>query len=1191
MTGFQGATTIAFAAVAAAGVKAFAEIVKTGAEFEAKMSRVKAISGETGDAFDALVEQAKELGANTAFSATEAAAGMENLASAGFDAMEIMGAMPGVLDLAAVSGGDVALASENMSSALRAFGGSAEEAGHYADVFANAAARTNAETLDMGYAMKYAATPMHALGYAVEDTAALIGMLADAGIKGSQAGTTLRTVALNLADGIEISGEALGDVLIQTEDSTGAMRPLADIIEEVQAAFDQLTPAEKAAAAEAEAGKLGMSGFLAIVDQGPEKLRELTTAYKEETGVAKEMAEVIQNNLTGAMEQFGGAVETLQLTVYDSIKGGLVVVVKEATEVIDVMTTAFEANSDVILGALAGIATGAGVYVTLKGLMLGAKVAQDLLNLSMATNPIGVVALAIGGLTAVIAPFVLNAMNAADESERLNAEMTELSENLSKNSQIDSAIKKYKELSTKLKDTSLTAEEASTVTAELNTVRQWIIDNSDGIVTAEGEITGAIEDQIEQLEQMNEVQRKAYDAELLNKHAEAIGRLPELEAEQNRLLAERDALYQQVTEDTALSTELKMKEIELQSLVSSGILDTVEGQVRYNELLAEASALTEGAYAFQHLAGLDATITGLGDSVENTNEDIAKTTEQIAEADAAAQEYKNVGLTLLEQGLISADEALKTYGISAEEAGEKALEAGTDTATGMGQIQEVVNLAEGEVASAFAGIAASYDELSETQQGAIDSILSAYETMTAQLSDLQTELALTDGRTAESIMANQDNTIAATETFAEEMGRAYEMGLSGSYLAALGLAEVEALPALQSFLDAGPAAVLEKQSEWEAAFGTIADTAVSSLSLEGEQAQAVKDFVLGESGVLGSVKSAVESADFKSIFLGVGEGAAEGIKESAPLSTAAVTQMTEDDAEAAKTGLNSHSPSIIFKDIYASVPEGAALGISENANLPVEAINEMNASIIEAATTDADAFVKFGESVPAKIAEGIKSGSATVVTETTILIDSINTKFTELPALLEPSFTASTTVEQEWIADMESQASTRLPTLMKQIVSYFSTLPASISSELSKTTSTVSSWFSSLISLASSNMPRVVDAILNPLQTTLQSGAQSAGEDFIDAFGDGIDSRTGSVIDSVSSFVDEIISMLEEAMYAMEDIAYASADVSPYSAELALDSVAPAAAGTTYNINVQSIPQTPYELMQAAKASAELARW
>ena len=151
--------------------------ITTGNDFEAQMSRVQAIAGATKDELEQLTDQAIELGAETSFSASEVAAGMENLASAGFTTNEIMEAMPGLLDLAASSGAELATASEIAASAIRGFGLEANESAHVADVFAEAAARTNAQTEDMGEAMKYVAPVAKTVGLSIEETAAAIGIL------------------------------------------------------------------------------------------------------------------------------------------------------------------------------------------------------------------------------------------------------------------------------------------------------------------------------------------------------------------------------------------------------------------------------------------------------------------------------------------------------------------------------------------------------------------------------------------------------------------------------------------------------------------------------------------------------------------------------------------------------------------------------------------------------------------------------------------------------------------------------------------------------------------------------------------------------------------------------------------------------------------------------------------------------
>ncbi|KRO24018.1 phage tail tape measure protein [Lactococcus lactis] len=288
---------------------------KVGGDFEAQMSRVKAISGATGSSFDELRQQAIDLGAKTAFSAKESAAGMENLASAGFDSKEIMKAMPGLLDLAAVSGGDVALASENAATALRGFNIDAGQSGHVADVFARAAADTNAEVGDMGEAMKYIAPVASSMGLSLEETAAAIGIMSDAGIKGSQAGTTLRGALSRIAKPTDEMIGKMDELGLSFYDSEGKMKPLKDQVGMLKNAFKGLTPEQKQNALVTLYGQESLSGMMALIDKGPDKLGKLTDSLKNSDGAADKMAKTMQDNMNSSLEQMMGAFESAAIVV------------------------------------------------------------------------------------------------------------------------------------------------------------------------------------------------------------------------------------------------------------------------------------------------------------------------------------------------------------------------------------------------------------------------------------------------------------------------------------------------------------------------------------------------------------------------------------------------------------------------------------------------------------------------------------------------------------------------------------------------------------------------------------------------------------------------------------------------------------------------------------------------------------
>lgn len=253
--------------------------VATGNSFEAQMSRVQAIAGATGDELEQLTDQAIQLGAETSFSATEVAAGMENLASAGFTTNEIMEAMPGLLDLAASSGAELATSSEIAASAIRGFGLEASEAGHVADVFAEAAARTNAQTEDMGEAMKYVAPVAKTAKLSIEETAAAIGIMSDAGIKGSQAGTTLRGALVRIVKPTKPVKEAMEKLNVEFYKSDGTMKSLTEIIDDLSKHTQGLTDETKNQALAQIFGTEALSGMLALVNRRSRRFRRYDKVF------------------------------------------------------------------------------------------------------------------------------------------------------------------------------------------------------------------------------------------------------------------------------------------------------------------------------------------------------------------------------------------------------------------------------------------------------------------------------------------------------------------------------------------------------------------------------------------------------------------------------------------------------------------------------------------------------------------------------------------------------------------------------------------------------------------------------------------------------------------------------------------------------------------------------------------------
>ncbi|PRR84739.1 phage tail tape measure protein [Clostridium luticellarii] len=292
-----------------------AAALKMSTQFDAQMSRVQSVAGASASQMKALHDQALELGASTAFSASEAAEGMENLASAGFTVNEITKAMPGMLDLAAASGEDLANSADIAASTLRGFGLAADQAGHVADVLAKNANATNAAVADTGEAMKYVAPVAHSMGLSLEEVTAAIGEMADQGIKGSQAGTTIRSALISLAKPSKQAAELMQSIGFSAFDAQGKMLPLNQIVANLQKSMAGMTQEQKANTLATIFGTEAMSGMQILVNDGSTSLQKLTKELQNSTGAAADAAKINQDNLKGSLDGLSGAFETLGIKI------------------------------------------------------------------------------------------------------------------------------------------------------------------------------------------------------------------------------------------------------------------------------------------------------------------------------------------------------------------------------------------------------------------------------------------------------------------------------------------------------------------------------------------------------------------------------------------------------------------------------------------------------------------------------------------------------------------------------------------------------------------------------------------------------------------------------------------------------------------------------------------------------------
>ena len=458
-------STLATSAVMAAP---FVGMLSKAADFEAVMSKVKAITVSDDKAMQQLTATARELGEKTMFSATQAGEAMTYLGMAGWNSQQIMAGMPGLLNLAAASGTDLARTADIVSDDLTAFGLSAEHAGHMADVFAKTSTKTNTNVEMLGETMKYAAPVAHAFGASLEETAALTGLMANSGIKASAAGTALRSGFLRLAGtsakstkAIEEMGLSLSEATAQQEearaalaslgiamDDTNGPRKMGAIVRDLADRTKDMSKEQRLATLATIFGTNAASAWVAVIDQGPDALDQLTKELENSDGAAAAMAETMQNNARGAMVRLQSASESVAISIGstmlptlaelgDSLANEAAYVSKVASEHPE-LTEAIIKTSFAVMGMVIAYKTVRAVYysvmaahaayklmmeservatmrnVIASGIhragmiassiaMYATAAAQWALNAAMSANPIGLVIIAI---VALIAAFV-----------------------------------------------------------------------------------------------------------------------------------------------------------------------------------------------------------------------------------------------------------------------------------------------------------------------------------------------------------------------------------------------------------------------------------------------------------------------------------------------------------------------------------------------------------------------------------------------------------------------------------------------------------------------------------------------------------------------------------------------------------------------------------------------------------------
>ncbi|QGJ65932.1 phage tail tape measure protein [Bacillus velezensis] len=649
-------------AVGGAVVAGIGVSVKKAADFEEAMSRVKAISGATGQDFEDLKNIAAKMGAETKYTAVEAAEGLQYLAMAGFSVKAQVGSLPAVLNLAAASGEGLGRSADIVSNIMTGFGIKAEDSGHAVDVLVKAMTTANTDLPQLGDAMKFVAPVAHSLGYSIEDTATAVAKMSDAGIQGSMAGTALRASLLHLTNPVGQSAKAMKKYGIEVKDAHGNLKPIPELVGHISKQFEGMTSAQKTAAAAQLVGVEAASGFVTLLGVGEKGLRNYSKTLKEAGGTADKVAKTQMDNLKGSFEQFTSALDGLGITIGNEFLPTFRKIVDTGTKVVEFLS---ELNPGIITTGLEMAGAAAAVALVASSMM---KLGIAVRGLFVAMGPAGWV---ITGLS-LLAGALVGVKAGYDQMNTVSLEAAE-----TKQKEIDSINNLATEFEKLQNKTKLTAEEMAhyldlndrikletdSHAIKLMKEEQEGLRKKSGLTNNEFDRYLSLNDKV--LEKAPITSKAITDqGNAFAKNTKALKRLTEEKAEELRI-----ELNTQKAKLDSKETENLNERSRLQEKINSLAEEYRENQVKAEEQLekvrgiedsikqAKAAGNKEDAAQKENILGtekrilseLQAQLGASGDKLLSKKEELQKVNEEINKLDTVKQ--KLVDLEMRQVGL------------------------------------------------------------------------------------------------------------------------------------------------------------------------------------------------------------------------------------------------------------------------------------------------------------------------------------------------------------------------------------------------------------------------------------------------------------------------------------------------------------------------------------------------------------
>ncbi|MCM3111686.1 phage tail tape measure protein [Lederbergia lenta] len=622
---------------------------KLGMDFKAGLSEVQALSGATGEELVMLEEKSRELGAATKFSAKQVTEGFKYMALAGWDVQQSMDGIDGVLSLAAASGEDLGRVSDILTDSISAFGDEAKDAGRYADVMAAASSNANTDVAGLGESFKMVAPVAGALGYSLEDTSVALGLMANAGVKGSQAGTSLRSALTNLVKPTAQMQKKMKELGINIKDSNGEMKPLDVLLGDLRKSFSKLSEDQKANAAATIFGKEAMSGMLAVINASDSDFNKLTKAIENSEGVAKEMADTMQNNLQGKLINLKSALEELAIKIFDALEPALTWLVGAFQSLVDWLN-GLDKKTQTTVVAIAALVAAIGPLAVVLGTiltMVGGFMTMLPTLIPLITALAGPVGIVVAALVALGAAYVLLKTD-ADEAYKSQQKMAE--------SNLELAQSHTEVLEEQMEQSDKTAELIKKTQEQMETT-DALVDTFENLIEKSKLTTKEFGEFLtlqSELENTKSPQRIAELEERMNKLREKSGLSRE---EFDKLLESNNLLTEQFPEAGAViddygnkiaDTTGKLREM------TQAELERMQLQI-YNQMIEDLRAVNNEIDNYQNLLG---EVAELEDSVLGKKEKVREIQSQINENELVQNENN---IKLLELKELQEEAGLKEY--------------------------------------------------------------------------------------------------------------------------------------------------------------------------------------------------------------------------------------------------------------------------------------------------------------------------------------------------------------------------------------------------------------------------------------------------------------------------------------------------------------------------------------------------